>query len=108
MDEIVRPKGLGKAGAALWDRITSTCDLEPGSELVLAQLCEVQDRLDAVRKTLKREGLTSTGGAGKLTRKHPLCDVECKLLASFGALWKLAGLAADDPQMRGRGRPVGT
>lgn len=104
------PKGLGADGRALWKRIHQIADCEDGAEQVLLRLCRVADRLAEVAAILDRDGLVSSGGAGKLARKHPLVDLEVKLYGQFAALWRLAGLAREDVPagLREPGRPRGS
>lgn len=104
-----RPKGLGAPGRALWRRLTEVCDLEEGAELLLAELCTVADRLHQVRQAIKRDGVATGGKGGKILRAHPLLAHEPKLVARYEALWKLLGLARDEPDATKRiGRPPGT
>lgn len=107
MNKIKPPRHLAAAGKRLWARVMEVADPEPGCELILRQLCEVEDRLEAVRAVLRKEGVTA-GGGGKLTGRHPLLDVEAKLLASWANLWKVSGLATVGDEPRGKGRPIGS
>jgi hypothetical protein len=94
-----KPK-LSAAGKAEWKQIEELGDVTDAQPL-LTKLCLVADRLAEIRAILERDGLLSANG-----RKHPLLDVEARLMAQYGIFWKLLGLADDDAPKRAPGRPA--
>ena len=99
-----RPADLDKAGRELWDALQEQYDLDDSGPL-LAELCRTADRLAAVRKSLRDDGLTRQKDGR--TYKHPLSDLEPKLAAVYGRLWKLLGLSESREPIRDVGRPPG-
>jgi P27 family predicted phage terminase small subunit len=100
------PKGLGTHGRALWRKIEAIGEIDGAQEL-LVQLCTTADRLAQVRESLAKAGLLIKGEKGVV--RHPLLDVELRLVAQYGRLWKILGLADDtDEPKRSPGRPPET
>ena len=85
---------LGTAGRKLFEWGEKNFN-SGGVEPLFLQLCQLEDRLAAVRCELKK------GVDGRLI------GAETKLVAQYGRLWKLLGLS-DDPKKANRpGRPAG-
>lgn len=94
------PSGLQKSGRELWRKIAEMGSID-GVQPLLQELCKLQDRLTDVRATLEKDGLIVGG------KKHVLADLEPKLSAQFQKIWKLLGLADDEPTAkRPPGRPT--
>lgn len=60
------PKGLRKAGRAIWEAVTASLDLDRQETQLLLECCRVSDRLDALDAVLRREGVVAQDG-----KAHP-------------------------------------
>jgi hypothetical protein len=88
------PRTLQKPGRNLWKWTISQFEVT-GTEPLLTELCELRDRLEAVRVELR----------AKLDPR--LISAEVKLVAQFTRCWKLLGLADVDVKPRPVGYPQG-
>ena len=61
-----------------------------GVEPMVYELCEIADRLAAVRGEIRRAGVSVSGG------RNILLDQEVKIVAAFARYWRLLGLAESD------------
>lgn len=74
---MTRPKGLGKAGWAVWRRHRVAAG-KAGRLDALMEASKLADRLGEVREALAAEGLVNAKG-----EKHPLLAEEVKLSGQF-------------------------
>jgi hypothetical protein len=86
------PKTLGKAGRALWDRLQSEFEIEPGLEPALTKLCEVEDRLSEIRAALSVQGLTRPDG-----RANDLLAAEVRGWGQWRQLARALGVFDAEP-----------
>jgi hypothetical protein len=89
-----RPKTLQTEGRKLWNWTVRRFNTE-GLEPLLGELCQLADRLGAVRSELHK------------TLDPRLIAAEVKLIAQYTRAWKLLGLADSDVAKGRPGRPVG-
>jgi hypothetical protein len=89
------PHGLGVDGRKLWAWAVARYEIA-GCEPLLHQLCNLSDRLAAVREELKKGAVDCR-----------LINAETKLVAQFQGCWRLAGFADDAAGKRPVGRPQG-
>jgi hypothetical protein len=67
---------FGQAGKKLWTEITNEFHFEEAAEAaLLQQACLAADRLEAISRQIKKDGLTIQGKGG-IIRQHPLLKVE--------------------------------
>jgi P27 family predicted phage terminase small subunit len=68
------PSHLGRGGRRLWRAIVRAYELEPHHLAILRAAAEAQDRMDAARAEIERDGLTIAGRYGP--RAHPAVAIE--------------------------------
>jgi len=93
------PEMLGKHGLKLWKSTMNGAKASPHDLLLLETACRLADRIEECRRTVARDGLTSTGRHGQLIA-HPLLEVESRAMVEFRACLKLLGLADKIPSGR--------
>lgn len=71
MTKNAAPKGLGEAGARLWDSIASKYALRPDELHVLEAACLAEDRTENMRALLTTTPMLTTGSTGQVV-VHPL------------------------------------
>lgn len=64
------PPSLGLRGAALWDKVTGPCTLDPHEQEMLEHGCRLSDRLDALDAAVAADGVMVDGARGS-KRLHP-------------------------------------
>jgi len=85
------PSTLGRAGAALWRRLTAppaagqSLVWSPGELVVLEQACRTADDVASLERLLKRDGLLVTGSKGQ----SKLSGVPAELRLQRAALTRL-------------------
>jgi len=87
---ITPPAKLGESGRKLWQTIMTEYDIRDAGGLeVLAQICATQDRVEALREAIDRDGETLVTRSG--IRAHPGLRDElqgraliCRLLERLG------------------------
>jgi hypothetical protein len=89
------PTTFAIEGRQLWHWAAERYDIE-GTQPLLGELCQIADRLAAVRTKFRRG-----------TPDGRLISAEVKLIAQFTRAWKLLGLADSDAVKRPVGRPAG-
>jgi hypothetical protein len=93
---------LGKAGAALWRKLTSEFVIDDAAGLVmLAQICAATDRLVGYQEAIERDGLLVRTKQGP--KEHPLLKLE--LATRAFVMRGLARLGLDAEPLKAIGRP---
>lgn len=90
------PTELKAEGKRLWKWLSDSFTME-GVEPMAAELCQLADRLAAIRAELDT--------APKLDTR--LVTLEMKISAAYTRIWKALGLAADDAAKGKPGYPAG-
>ena len=83
-----KPK-FDRAGAEMLAWLESQFDTK-GAEPMVYELCEITDRLAAIRAEIRRAGVSVSGG------RNVLLDQEVKLVAAYARYWRILGLAESD------------
>lgn len=98
------PGNLKGPGKKLWNWAVENYDVDT-SEPLLAELCHLQNLIEALRAEVDRGGVWITDKEGKNGRKNPCIDQLLKASAAFSRTWKMLGFADADEPRRGPGRP---
>ena len=64
------PADLRQHGAAFWRQVQKAYELDARDTPVLVETCRVLDEIEALRATVERDGVLSTGSAGQVV-EHP-------------------------------------
>jgi len=105
---LTQPKGLRARGREVWVEVTRALDFDAHELAVLTEACRAADRLDALDRLLRREGLMVGG------RTHPALaearQTQIALARLLAALRLPADLSKPDerPQRRHGARGVYT
>lgn len=101
------PRGLGRAGRALWRAETAKYEFDPHELVVLAELCRVKDRLEDLNVAIAEVGVSDADGkVPQVVREAREQAVTAARLAA--ALRFPQGTAGDQQKgARGSGRKAG-
>jgi hypothetical protein len=103
------PKGIGKAGRALWRAVTGEYDLGEHERLMLVEACRIADRLDRLHAEAESSEVTVTNHRGDLAPHPALVEARLQAIALTRLVASLRLPAGDEdepgrPQRRGAAR----
>jgi hypothetical protein len=98
------PRGLGKAGVALWRRMTGQFQFHEGELQILRQIAATVDEIDAMERVLAETGPMIPGSRGQL-RLNPLYNQLAVHRTMVDRLMLSLGLPADGEQVGKRRSP---
>jgi hypothetical protein len=98
------PRGLGKAGAALWRRMTGQFQFHEGELQILRQVAATVDEIDVMEAALAELGPMIPGSRGQM-RLNPLYNQLAVHRTMVDRLTLSLGLPADGEQVGKRRSP---